>query len=198
MTEDEFFGRTYDVNAGEVRPVEPSKAYIADALTTMSNQWHGDKVSKTVFVGKMNKAITALRELDMVKKTLFYGKDNFGQFSEQGVEDLPSRVGNGGIDGANLIHAIIGIATEAGELLEALRDNYNDEAVDIDLVNMREETGDIFWYMAILANECGFSFESAQAVNIAKLKARFPDKFNSKNAIERNLDNERKILDTDM
>jgi NTP pyrophosphatase (non-canonical NTP hydrolase) len=134
----------------------------------------------------------------MVKKSLFYGKDNFGPFSELNVADLPDRLGNDNLNNQNIIHAIIGIATEAGELLEALRDNYNDDSAKLDVVNIREEIGDVFWYMAILARECGFSFESAQKVNIEKLRARFPDKFSSQNAIERNLNNERKILDSDL
>ena len=194
MTEDEFFGRPF------VPTVErdPSEAYIDDALRTLSSQWHGELVSKTTFVGKMNNAIVALNQLDMVKKSLFYGKNNFGPFCELDVTDLPSRLGNDNLNDENIIHAIIGIATEAGELLEALRNTYNNPNAKLDVVNIREEIGDVFWYMAILARECGFSFESAQKVNIEKLRARFPDKFNSKNAIERNLDNERKILDSDL
>jgi NTP pyrophosphatase (non-canonical NTP hydrolase) len=195
MTEEEFYGRPVPPKA---EPKEPSEAYMDDALRTLSNQYHGELVSKTVFVGKINKAIIALNELDMVKKSLFYGKDNFGPFSELNVADLPDRLGNDNLNNQNIIHAIIGIATEAGELLEALRDNYNDDSAKLDVVNIREEIGDVFWYMAILARECGFSFESAQKVNIEKLRARFPDKFSSQNAIERNLNNERKILDSDL
>ena len=66
----------------------------------------------------------------------------------------------------------------------------------IDLVNVAEELGDIFWYAALIAKEAGLTFEEIQAKNIAKLKARYPEKFDDVLAENRDLEKERKILES--
>ena len=94
-----------------------------------------------------------------------------------------------------LLHAGIGLSTEAGEFLDALKKHifYGKE---LDRVNLAEELGDMFWYMAIVADELGIEFESVMEKNIAKLKARYGEKFSETRAENRDLNTERKILDT--
>ncbi|EQC46454.1 MazG nucleotide pyrophosphohydrolase domain protein [Bacteriovorax sp. BSW11_IV] len=93
-----------------------------------------------------------------------------------------------------LLHAGIGISTEAGEVLDALKKHifYGKE---LDKVNLAEELGDLFWYMAILADELGIEFESVMDRNITKLKARYGEKFSEEKAEKRDLDKEREILE---
>jgi NTP pyrophosphatase (non-canonical NTP hydrolase) len=50
----------------------------------------------------------------------------------------------------------------------------------------------------ILLNEAGFTVEQARERNIAKLKARYGEKFTEAAALERNLETERKILEDKM
>lgn len=94
-----------------------------------------------------------------------------------------------------LLHAGIGLSTEAGEFLDALKKHifYGKE---LDKVNLAEEMGDLFWYMAIVADELGFEFEEVMEKNIAKLKARYGEKFTEEAADKRDLNREREILDT--
>lgn len=175
-----------------------SENYIRNALVTLSPSFFGEKVSRAHFLGRINGAIDALNKLDQVKKSLFYGRDNNLEPASgaRDIAGLNERVGSGSDNGANIVHAIIGVATEAGELLEALRDDYNrDTANTMDTVNIREEVGDLFWYLAILAHEVDFSFEDAMRVNIAKLRKRYADKFDQVDANERDLDAEREILE---
>lgn len=75
-----------------------------------------------------------------------------------------------------LLHAAIGLSTEAGELLDALKKAiyYSRE---LDTQNLREEMGDLFWYLAILSDELGYSFEQCQEDNIKKLMKRYPEGF---------------------
>lgn len=162
--------------------------YIEDALKTLSPSWHGDKVSMAQFKGRLNGAIDAANKLDQVKKSLFYGRDN--NLISEGQGDSTNYADK---IGPNVVHGIIGIFTEAGELLEALRDSANNNVIDV--VNIREEIGDLFWYVAILANEFGFTFEDAMRINIAKLKARFPASFEADYANNRDLAAERVILE---
>ncbi|MFG1492194.1 nucleoside triphosphate pyrophosphohydrolase family protein [Halobacteriovorax sp. ZH4_bin.1] len=93
-----------------------------------------------------------------------------------------------------LLHAGIGLSTEAGEFLDALKKHifYGKE---LDRVNLAEELGDLFWYMAIVGDELGIKFEDVMERNITKLKARYGEKFSEEKADKRDLDSERKILE---
>jgi len=94
-----------------------------------------------------------------------------------------------------LLHAGIGLSTEAGEFLDALKKHifYGKE---LDRVNLKEEMGDLFWYLAIACNELGVEFEPLMETNIAKLKARYGEKFSEHKAENRDLDTERTILES--
>lgn len=93
-----------------------------------------------------------------------------------------------------MLHGAMGLCTEAGELLDSLKKHlfYGRE---LDTVNVAEEIGDAQYYMAILCDVLGISFEEIQAVNIKKLRARYPEGFSSERAYNRDLDTERQILE---
>ena len=93
-----------------------------------------------------------------------------------------------------LMHSAFGMATEAGEFLDALKKHvfYGKE---LDRVNLREELGDMFWYIAIACDELGVDFEPIMQRNIEKLKARYGEKFTEEAAENRDLETERKILE---
>lgn len=91
-----------------------------------------------------------------------------------------------------LLHAALGCFTESGELVEAVKKQF--ETGELDKVNFGEEVGDIEWYQAIGFHESGVSEADCREKNIAKLKARYPEKFNAADAVERNLAAERQIL----
>lgn len=93
-----------------------------------------------------------------------------------------------------LLHAAMGIMTEGAELLDALK-KFIFYGKPLDTVNLAEEVGDTFWYQAIAVDELDTDFETIFAIIIAKLKARYGDKFNEVGAITRNLDMERAILE---
>ena len=100
-----------------------------------------------------------------------------------------------GVDGTKrLLHAGIGMATEAGEFLDALKKHifYGKE---LDRVNLKEEMGDLFWYLAIACDELDVEFEPLMERNIAKLKARYGEKFSESKAEKRDLATEREILE---
>lgn len=165
--------------------------YIEQALQTKSPEFHGDKVHGHVFMMRLQAAIQHLQWLDELKKALFYGKLNEDIADDGGATctAFPSIVN------VDVIHAIIGKATEAGELLEALNGALF-EGKDFDIVNFKEEIGDGLWYDAIGLNAVGGTFEEVQATNIAKLRARFPNKFTEFDANNRDLSTERKILES--
>lgn len=159
---------------------------------------------------------------------------------------------------SRMLHGLIGLCTESGELLDAMKKHlyYGKE---LDTVNMLEEIGDLCWYLAIICDVMGIDFaeqvekakeyndtqeerslltacaelnavcggnlmtmvaqgqphtitplfllidelvieldgkwEEICEKNIAKLEARYGDKFDAHKALNRDTDKEREILE---
>lgn len=92
-----------------------------------------------------------------------------------------------------LLHASMGIGTEAGELVDQIKKHafYGRE---LDKENLFEEIGDLLWYIGIALDELGYTFEDAMAANHRKLAARYNKGFSKKSALNRDLEQERKAL----
>ena len=74
------------------------------------------------------------------------------------------------------LHGIIGVSGEAGELLDAAKKSlFYDQPLDKQ--NVREELGDILWYVAAIIRSEGWTFEDIMEENINKLRKRYPGKF---------------------
>jgi len=99
-----------------------------------------------------------------------------------------------GLDFNNQMHMAIGISTEAGELLDAYKKKlaYNKS---LDKTNVAEEIGDLCWYVANLCRILNLDLQEILQNNIDKLRARYPEKFTEEKANNRNLEEERKILE---
>jgi NTP pyrophosphatase (non-canonical NTP hydrolase) len=95
---------------------------------------------------------------------------------------------------ADELHMVIGISTEAGELLDAYKKHFA-YGKELDKVNVGEEIADILWYISNLCRLLNIDLEEMLQRNIDKLKARYPEKFTQENAINRDLNVERKILE---
>ena len=99
------------------------------------------------------------------------------------------------LDGSyRLIHAALGLSSEVGEFCDPIK-KFVYYGKPIDETNLKEELGDLLWYIAIAADALGTTIEQLQATNIAKLRARFPERFTEQDAIVRDLDAERVILE---
>lgn len=96
-------------------------------------------------------------------------------------------------DSAKLIHYLLGVGTEAGELQDQLKKHLI-YGKNLDRVNLIEECGDVLWYIARTLTLLDSSFEDAMKRNNEKLKARYGDKFTEHSALNRDLDKERAIL----
>jgi NTP pyrophosphatase (non-canonical NTP hydrolase) len=100
------------------------------------------------------------------------------------------------IDGAIMddLHMVLGMQTEAAEIADVYKKTIAYKK-PLDFVNIKEEVGDLMWYVANLCNMNGWDLREILATNIAKLEARYPEKFTEEQAINRDLDNERQILE---
>ena len=181
---------------------QPVFDYVAEAHLTASPHFYGYRVPLAHFAAVLQDAIDALSALDRVKKTLFYGRD-LGPLALavgdvwQNCVKLPEWISDRPEEdeaACNIIHGIIGKATEAGELLELLQATaiYGET---FDVANAGEEIGDGFWYDALLARACGLTFDGIQRTNIAKLRHRFQNAFIEYDANNRDLFGERRILE---
>jgi NTP pyrophosphatase (non-canonical NTP hydrolase) len=85
---------------------------------------------------------------------------------------------------AGLIHAVMGICGEAGELLDSIKKTtiYNKE---LDIDNIVEELGDLEFYMEMLRQEIDLTREFILIKNISKLEKRYPTQYSDKDALER-------------
>lgn len=102
---------------------------------------------------------------------------------EHAVENIHPRVA----------HALFGLETEVGELIDPFKKSwFYGQALDV--VNVKEEIGDVLYYLAILCEEMGTTFDAEMERVIAKLRVRYPEKFTTKHAIDRDLGKERATL----
>ncbi len=95
---------------------------------------------------------------------------------------------------ADEMHMVLGISTEAGELLDAYKKHFA-YGKDLDKTNVGEEIADIMWYVSNLCRMLNIDMEEMLQRNIAKLKARYPEKFDEVKALNRDLERERQILE---
>ena len=131
--------------------------------------------------------IRASKALDILKKVTVYGKGLQGMGSDDGFVPVVT------VD-PQVFHAILGIATEGGELVEALSKTLIDGTM-LDRLNLKEELGDLEWFEALLRTRLGLSPGEVRAANIAKLEARYKKKqFDAEEALKRDHEAERKAL----
>lgn len=138
-------------------------------------------------------------QLDKIKRAVFYGQ--VIQWRDV-LDQLPDCRLSHGIgpqeikpEDLRLLHAALGLMTEAIEFSEAVFGHIFD-GKEIDKVHLKEELGDLFWYTAIPVNLFGWTYEDVMAVNIAKLRARYPGKWSQDAAFNRDLVGERAVLET--
>ena len=79
-------------------------------------------------------------------------------------------------DPIRLATAGLGVAGEAGELAGAIKKHLS-HGHDLDKEHIKEEIGDVLWYLAEIAAALDMTLEEVAIANIAKLKRRYPDGF---------------------
>lgn len=183
--------------------------FVTSALRTESRV-DVIRANKSILTNTVTAVIALSEILDQIKKNAFYGK----AFNHLKLTDAVykaqlcvDRIYNQTYYNNNIIplehqselevnprlfHAIIGIATESAELLTAM----NIDSPEFDKINILEELGDLNWYEAIAVDEVNANLETDVLDRvIAKLRARYPEKFSNENAINRDLIKERNVLE---
>lgn len=102
---------------------------------------------------------------------------------------------NNNVDGSmdDVLHALLGIGTEAGELQDMLKKHLM-YGKAFDRTNLVEECGDLLWYIALALKTVNVTMSDCMERNIKKLQVRYPQKFTTENALNRNLEQEARVL----
>lgn len=104
---------------------------------------------------------------------------------------ISSRINNRMI---RLLHASMGFTTESGEIVDQIKKHLF-YGKPLDEVNLVEECGDLLWYMSVMLDVLGLSFEKVMKINNKKLTLRYGENFSSEAATNRNLKAERTMLE---
>jgi NTP pyrophosphatase (non-canonical NTP hydrolase) len=77
-----------------------------------------------------------------------------------------------------LMWCALGLGGEAGEVLDHLKKGICHQH-GIDRLKIKEELGDLMWYVAGIATLLDISLDAVMSSNIAKLEYRYPNGYNS-------------------
>ncbi|MBR7177637.1 MAG: nucleoside triphosphate pyrophosphohydrolase family protein [Clostridia bacterium] len=83
-----------------------------------------------------------------------------------------------------LINSVMGLCGESGECIDIVK-KWLAQGHELNKDKLIDELGDVAWYLAEAATALGVSLESVLQHNVDKLKARFPQGFDSAKSITR-------------
>ena len=92
------------------------------------------------------------------------------------------------------LHMTLGLVTEAAEIADVFKKKlaYGKE---VDEINVKEELGDLMFYVVNTCNINGWDLRDILQTNINKLKIRYPEKFTNEAALNRDTVAERVELE---
>lgn len=171
------------------------REYTQGALRTAAANPFFDKVPASVFQAVLEDRLMEAPTIDQAKKTLFYGKAPGDELRTLMVcldpKDLPNATYNS--VSVNTLHAILGLATEVDELVSLLKTAVA-TGKPIDRAELINESGDLMWYLAVLFDDLNTTHAEVGEKNLAKLRARFPEKFSAELAINKVEANENHVF----
>lgn len=80
-----------------------------------------------------------------------------------------------------LLHSVLGMSGEIGEATDSVKKTLM-YGKDLDVQNLKEECGDILWYMSLMIDAVDSSFEEVMTMNADKLSVRYPNGFTEERA----------------
>jgi NTP pyrophosphatase (non-canonical NTP hydrolase) len=96
---------------------------------------------------------------------------NLNDYQQQALKTASST----GDDFKDLLHWVLGINGEAGEVAEKLKKIIRDKDSTIseaDKQELAKEVGDVLWYLAVFAHQLGVPLQDIAQANLEKLKSR--------------------------
>ena len=84
----------------------------------------------------------------------------------------------------HLLNGALGLCGEGGEVADMVKKNWM-QGHPLDLEHIAKELGDVCWYIAEAATAIGYDLETIMQMNIDKLKARYPEGFDTERSLHR-------------
>lgn len=103
--------------------------------------------------------------------------------TEADQRKILTRLWSLGPDAMRLDNAARGLSDECGEVSSAVK-KFIEYGQPLDRENLLEEVGDCLWRLAQVCEAAGFTLSEAMEGNIAKLDARYPEKYTDVRAAE--------------
>lgn len=169
--------------------------YQAEADKTCSIHFNPQNVNLEDFRRVLKQFVGLANILNLYKKLLFRGVEP-SAINMPEVEYGDSLAGDGGhiaFDLIDLVHGIIGDATESGETVEILLDILDGKLPD--RVNVVEEAGDKRWYINRMLRWADVTDLECERINIDKLHGRHGSAFDIFKDANRDLQAERAKLE---
>lgn len=141
--------------------------YEKGAASTVSEVEKWDQVNRVLSpeaIGLFTRQVAMSKSIEGYKKAAFHGKN---------IDTFPTSNGTT-FDGTipyNTVHGIIGVAGESGEVLELLV-QAQEEGRPIDVEELKNELGDVLWYLTLAASGVGLTLEEIARYNNEKLAKR--------------------------
>lgn len=87
-------------------------------------------------------------------------------------------------DIGGVLHACLGLSGEVGEVNDMIKKWIFHEK-NLDTTHLQKELGDVMWYIALFCDAFGWDLNDILQMNIDKLKARYPEGFDTYRANNR-------------
>lgn len=101
-----------------------------------------------------------------------YQKEAYSLISEDGKKDM-------------ITNGVLGLAGETGECCDIVK-KYKYQGHELDKEHLKDELGDVLWYLAETASGLGITLEEVALYNLDKLHKRYHgSKFHKEDSINR-------------
>ena len=100
-----------------------------------------------------------------------YQKQAYDLISEEGKKDL-------------ITNGVLGLDGETGECCDIVK-KYKFQGHELDKEHLKDELGDVLWYIAETCSGLGITLEEVAQFNLDKLHHRYPKGFNKNQSLHR-------------
>lgn len=83
-----------------------------------------------------------------------------------------------------ILNGLMGLNGEAGEAIDILKKSLF-HGHELDREHLAKELGDVAWYLAVSADAIGYKLEDILQMNVDKLRARYPEGFDTERSQHR-------------
>ncbi len=100
-------------------------------------------------------------------------------------QELAMRTANPEVDrDGMLLNGVMGLCGEAGEVIDIVKKHLF-HLHPLDAYKLKDELGDVAWYLALTSHALGLTLEEVLEHNIEKLKKRYPEGFSAEKSLHR-------------